>query len=242
MGPLLAIETSGSGGGVAILLPDGRIVQRLLDDGSDAPSSARPSGRGRLVVPAIAAATEEAGIERDGFEAVAVSIGPGSYTGLRIGLTAAKTIAWALSCDLVPVSTLHALAADALAAAPQGARRLVPVLDARRGEVYAAIFAREGDVLTRVSKDDVMPPGDLAAMLCGGDHVFGPGRAAYDELVIPDDATHADGPRVPSPATVARLGSALLAEGVRADVHALAPAYLRREGTEFKASKETSRG
>jgi hypothetical protein len=61
-------------------------------------------------------------------------------------------------------------------------------------------------------------------------------------LTAPEGATRADRPRVPSPATIARLGAALLAEGVRADVHALAPAYLRREGNEFKASKGTSRG
>jgi tRNA threonylcarbamoyladenosine biosynthesis protein TsaB len=234
MRPLLGIETSGAGGGVALLLPDGRMVERDLLSEEDARHGARPSGRGRLLVPAIAAAVEEAGLSRQDIGAVAVSIGPGSYTGLRVGLTAAKTLSWALSCELVAVSTLEALAHDARATAPSDAKRMLAVIDARRHEVYVAVFERVEEAVSRVLEDSVMPPAQLSSLLKEGDHLFGGGCGAYDEIEIPHGATVSAGPAVPRSATIARLGALKLAAGEQASVHDLAPAYLRREGSEFK--------
>jgi tRNA threonylcarbamoyladenosine biosynthesis protein TsaB len=234
MRPLLAIETSGAGGGVAVVRDDGSVVERMLAD--DAAGTARPSGRGRMLVPAIAAALEEAGVDRDGIRSIAVSIGPGSYTGLRIGVTAAKTMAWALSCDLAAVSTLEAIAVDALERAPALARRIVPVIDARRGELYAAAFVRESGALRRVMDDVAIPPAALAALLSPGDHLVGSGVSAYEELRIPEGATAEAAVAAPRPSTIARLGERLLDAGLRVDVHAAAPAYLRREGNEFTSA------
>ncbi len=234
MTPLLAIETSGRFGAVALVLPDGRVIERALAEGTT---------RGLALMPAIRDALAEAGIAPGDLAAIAVSAGPGSYTGLRVGVTAAKTLAWALGAKVVSVSTLEALACDAAGGAPEGTRRLVPAVDARRGQVYAALFGLDGGKLVRDSADEVVAPDDLAGRLRAGDHVFGNAIKSYREaLVIPEGATVADGPVSPRAATVAGLGVDLAGRGEFADVHDLAPVYLRRTEAEMNLDGKTRSG
>lgn len=82
----------------------------------------------------------EAGMEMEALRAVAVSRGPGSYTGLRIGVSAAKGICYALDIPLISTSTLETMAFQF----PDGEAWLIPMLDARRMEVYAAVFNARG--------------------------------------------------------------------------------------------------
>ena len=84
---------------------------------------------------------KKAGISYDQLDAVAVSMGPGSYTGLRIGVSTAKGICYAVTKPLIAVETLHAMAygAPVVKTFPETSLR-VPMIDARRMEVYAAIF------------------------------------------------------------------------------------------------------
>jgi tRNA threonylcarbamoyladenosine biosynthesis protein TsaB len=239
MKTLLAIETSGRPGAVALLLPDESVKERALGAGPHGRScaltaggvpedGASRSGHARTLVPEIKALVEEAGLAPGDIEAIAVSVGPGSYTGLRVGVTAAKTLSWAISCDLVAVSTLEALARDALSDLPPGTKRVVPAMDARRGQVYAAVFELADGGLERVAEDEVLAPGELARRLLPGDHVFGSAPAAYPEtLAIPEGATTEDGPVTPAASTVARLGAAMLARGETAEAQSLAPNYLR---------------
>ena len=238
--PLVAIETSGASGGVALLLPGGRLVERAI--GGPVAPGAKPSGHGRELLPAIDAIVAEAGIAKSDIGAVAVSVGPGSYTGLRIGVTAAKTLAWALGCGLAGVPTLEALARDAAAAGlPEGARRVVPVVDARQREVYCAAFevasGPEGPGLTRAAEDAAMSPEELASRLRPGDHVLGTGVARLKaDNASPAGVTSADGPTCPRAGTVALMGAELLAAGERMDVHGAAPVYLRASEAERKAT------
>ncbi|MEC0180300.1 tRNA (adenosine(37)-N6)-threonylcarbamoyltransferase complex dimerization subunit type 1 TsaB [Paenibacillus peoriae] len=102
----------------------------------------------------------EAGLTRDDVDGIAVGVGPGSYTGIRIAVTAAKTLAWAWGVPVTSISTLHALAwggwnrgivmqeqagkSESVSESPAGAKAadwIVPVLDARRGQVYTGLFA-----------------------------------------------------------------------------------------------------
>ncbi|MEC0233161.1 tRNA (adenosine(37)-N6)-threonylcarbamoyltransferase complex dimerization subunit type 1 TsaB [Paenibacillus kribbensis] len=101
----------------------------------------------------------EAGLTRDDVDGIAVGVGPGSYTGIRIAVTAAKTLAWAWGIPVTSISTLHALAwggwnrgvvqeqagkGESVSESPAGAKAadwIVPVLDARRGQVYTGLFA-----------------------------------------------------------------------------------------------------
>ncbi|MFF3922623.1 tRNA (adenosine(37)-N6)-threonylcarbamoyltransferase complex dimerization subunit type 1 TsaB [Paenibacillus lactis] len=99
--------------------------------------------------PVMAQALEQAGIGMDDIDGIAVGVGPGSYTGIRIAVTAAKTLAWANRIPVVGVSSLHALAWGGLQAgrnqheAAAGNHWVIPLLDARRGQVYTALFAAE---------------------------------------------------------------------------------------------------
>jgi len=238
--PLLAIETSGASGGVALLLPGGRLLERAV--GHHVAPGGRPSGHGRELLPAIDALVGEAKIAKSDIGAVAVSVGPGSYTGLRIGVTAAKTLAWAQGCGLAGVSTLEALARDAAAGElPESTRRVVPVVDARQREVYCAVFeftpGPEGAGVTRATEDAAMPPAELASRLRAGDHVFGTGVARLGaDAKLPKGVTSADGPTCPRAGTVALMGAELLVAGERMDVHAAAPVYLRASEAERKAT------
>ena len=235
--PLVAIETSGASGSVALLMNDDDVSLFERDVRRPAAPGERPSGHGRELLPAIDALVAEAGIAKADIGTVAVSVGPGSYTGLRIGVTAAKTLAWALGCDLVAVPTLEALAREAAAGAPEGTRRLVPVVDARQREVYAAVFTFEGGVVTRSSEDEALPPAELAKRLREGDHVFGTGVGRWPEaLALPDGATSAEDPTSPRAGTVARLGAEILARGEGIYIHDAAPVYLRAYEAERKAN------
>jgi tRNA threonylcarbamoyladenosine biosynthesis protein TsaB len=217
-------------------MADGTLTVR--DVGRATVPGERPSGHGRELLPAVDALVAEAGIAKADIGAVAVSVGPGSYTGLRIGVTAAKTLAWALGCDLVGVPTLEALAREAIVnGLPEGTRRLVPVVDARQREVYAAVFDLEGADVTRSSEDEAMSPSDLSGRLRASDHAFGTGMARSGEaLALPDGATSAEGPTCPRAGTVARMGAGLLGRGGRIDIHDAAPVYLRVSEAERKAN------
>ncbi len=225
--PLLSIATSGTAGSVALLRSDGRVVERPLAEGS---------ARGRALLPAVQGLVAEAGIEGADLGAVAVSLGPGSYTGIRIGVTAAKALAWALSCELVGVSTLEALAREATAlGVPEGTKRLVPAIDARRGEVYAGIFDLDDTKVARASEDMALAPEELLRRLGPGDHVFGTAVAACGEaLGLVKNATSADGPADASASTIARIGAEMLARGETLDPHDASPTYLRRTEAEMK--------
>ena len=85
----------------------------------------------------------EAGRSRSDLEAVAVTVGPGSFTGVRIGVATAKGLAWGLGCRLTAVTSLAAMAAALFEDQPD-APFAVPVLDARRHEVFCGVFVRDG--------------------------------------------------------------------------------------------------
>lgn len=113
--------------------------------------------------------------------AIGVAVGPGSFTGIRIGVATAKGMAWALGAGLVAVSSLEAMAAALLAEAPDSDLAM-PVLDARRGEVYAGLYRRQ--------QDWVVPLADPAALTADRwwDRLVRT-DAALDQVVIGGDGT-----------------------------------------------------
>ncbi len=176
----------------------------------------------------------EAGCAVHELDAVAVSGGPGSFTGLRIGLSVAKGISYATGARLVAVPTLEALARTV--AHLEGA--LCPTLDARKGEVYAACFRSSSTGVERLSEDVLLTPEALLRMLPTPCVVLGDAVGVYGSLLrerlgadvtlLPED-THG-----PSGGVVAAMGlERLLADGPD-DLTQLEPRYIRPSEAELK--------
>jgi tRNA threonylcarbamoyladenosine biosynthesis protein TsaB len=205
------------------------------------------SGRGDDLLVRIDEICRQAGVTPRQITAVAVGAGPGSFTGLRIGMATAKGIAFAAGCPLWLVSSLAAMAAElaAEAAGASAGRLLVPVLDARRGEVFAGFFYhRAGEAghavsLAEAAAEQVLAPEALAAAIdrarahaepdaqssaaeaavCCGDAI-----EVFDQALAPLAPQWRPVGRTPSGRWVARL--ALL--GQREDLlRSGRPAYLR---------------
>jgi tRNA threonylcarbamoyladenosine biosynthesis protein TsaB len=134
---IVGFDTSTTATSACVLREDGQAFEhvpppeRLLE----------PPGHSRELMPAVAELMEKAGIGWDEVAGVAVGVGPGTFTGLRIGVATARALATAARIPLHPVSSLTALAAAS------DAPLAVPVIDARRGELFAALV-RDGEPLT----------------------------------------------------------------------------------------------
>ena len=147
----LGIETSGSCGGISICR-DSTLIAKLALSTSQTHS--------RRLVPSIKWLMERSGIGMDELQCVAVSIGPGSFTGLRIGLSTARGFAISLGIDISGVPTLDVLAA---AVPPLPDMLLFPLIDARNSRFYTACYAagEKGDAWTRVSPFMITTAGKL---------------------------------------------------------------------------------
>ncbi|MDT3958459.1 tRNA (adenosine(37)-N6)-threonylcarbamoyltransferase complex dimerization subunit type 1 TsaB [Staphylococcus kloosii] len=113
------------------------------------------------LMPAIISALEQANLTKQDIESIVVAEGPGSYTGLRIGVTVAKTLAYALNVSLYGVSSLAAVAATV----QRQDRLIVPVFDARREAVYAGVYQYNNEVLETIMSDQYITIEDLLSFL-----------------------------------------------------------------------------
>ena len=140
---ILLIETSTSLCSVA-LAAGGRIVASRESD--------HPRAHASLTAPFVKEVLDSQGLAASGLDAVCVSAGPGSYTGLRVGVSTAKGICFAAGIPLLSVGTLEVLVYQAAAEGllPEGCRYVIPLIDARRMEVYTAVFTPDGQRLTDV--------------------------------------------------------------------------------------------
>jgi tRNA threonylcarbamoyladenosine biosynthesis protein TsaB len=127
---ILGFDTSTAASAACVLRPDGAAHEALPDPGT----LAAPPAHARELLPAITAVMAEAGAEFSDLEAIAVGVGPGTFTGLRIGITTARTLAAASQLPLRPVSSLAALAAG------MGEGPALGLIDAKRGELFAALY------------------------------------------------------------------------------------------------------
>ncbi|HYF50313.1 MAG TPA: tRNA (adenosine(37)-N6)-threonylcarbamoyltransferase complex dimerization subunit type 1 TsaB, partial [Planctomycetota bacterium] len=145
--PLLAIETSGSSLGVALRTEQGVSFERNVTAGAI---------HGRALAPLIDECLRGQNLSVADLEAVAVSVGPGSWTGLRIGITAAKTLAWSAGVGLVAVPSFEALALQALAAVGSPTP-VVTLRNARSEGFFAAVFSETSGTLERWMSECVIP-------------------------------------------------------------------------------------
>jgi tRNA threonylcarbamoyladenosine biosynthesis protein TsaB len=217
---LLALETSGRLGGIALADGPQLIEEVRLSEGLR---------HGRDLILVTKEACERAGWQPRQIDVVAVSIGPGSFTGLRIAVTAAKTIAWDTGARVVTVPTLRAMAENA----PAETQRVVPILDAKRGGLYAGIFERPagGQELVETFGPALVTPEELAVRLEPPALVLGRGlRKAREALAAFEQAPEEWWD--PRPGVVARLGWERAEAGAFADPLRLEPIYIRRPEAE----------
>jgi tRNA threonylcarbamoyladenosine biosynthesis protein TsaB len=164
---LLGIDTSTNATAVCVERDDGKAFETL----PEAAALSGPPGHARELLPAIFRELEAAGLPLAGLDAVAVGTGPGAYTGLRIGITTARSLAQAHDLPVRPVDSLAALAAGIEAPIA------LALLDARRGELFAALYVdgaeRWPPFLTR-------PEGLLERLTAGGLAELGRPLAAGD--------------------------------------------------------------
>lgn len=180
---LLALETSGTVGSVALVTPD-RCVAELIIEASQT--------HAQQLLPAIDQLLREIQIDWPRIDAIAVSLGPGSFTGLRIGLSTAKGLSFAAGKPLIGVPSLDALAS-------QGMGQGLPIcalVDARKKEVYAA-FYRENNAGEMVRESDylALAPAALAQRINEPTFLLGSGVELYRDLLaehLGDRALFAD--------------------------------------------------
>lgn len=219
---VLGIETCSPSGGVALF--DGT---RLL--GVQTIHSSR--AHSRLILPAIRQMLDECDLAPDGIDVVAVSAGPGSFTGVRVGLTLGKALCQPGHPRLVLVSTLEALAWRAFAG--EEVDCVVPLLNARQGEVYGAVVKVENQSPTSLLAGPfALPPADLPKRWEGRALLAGEGaRVCLQAWQGSDDSPDFVLARAdrfdPSPEQVALLGWREAEAGRFVDPTHAAPIYLR---------------
>jgi tRNA threonylcarbamoyladenosine biosynthesis protein TsaB len=225
---VLGIETATRTGGVAVVSESGVIAEYTLN------IEVTHSERLMATVDRVLKGTGLALADLDG---LSVSVGPGSFTGLRIGIATVKGIAFTTGKPVVAVPTLRALAWNL----PHAAHPVCPLLDARKKEVYAALYRYENCALLRVMEEQAIALEALAGKISG--RTIFTGEAAHcfrDEIVklFGDRALFA--PRssmVPSAASVAEIGLLMLKNGERTDPDVLTPVYIRRPEAEVAWEK-----
>jgi tRNA threonylcarbamoyladenosine biosynthesis protein TsaB len=172
----------------------------------------------------------DAGVTIGDVEGLAVSIGPGSFTGLRIGLALAKGIAFAGGLPLVGVPTLEALAHVADASPGE---TICAALDARKREVYAALFVATEGAPRRVSTDVALAPEALAARLTPPCVLVGDAGEVYGDVLGARASLRPFATHHPRGGVIARLGAELIAAGEGANPGPLEPTYVRAPDAEL---------
>ncbi len=189
------------------------LVTVALHDGEDVVLelvSERPLKHGEQLAPLIDRVLRETGLVRQDLTAIGVGVGPGPFTGLRVGLVTARTLGFVLELPVYGVCTLDVLAVEA-ADIQAVTEEFVVATDARRREVYLASYDSDG---VRLDGPVVGKPADHAT----DRHVVGEGGVLY-----PDAFPHAAGPTQPSAGWLARVISE-----ERAELRDPEPLYLRR--------------
>jgi tRNA threonylcarbamoyladenosine biosynthesis protein TsaB len=232
---ILAIETSGQRGSIAVLNGEG--------DAATVVGQTMLTGERRTaqsLAPALQSLLADAAWQPDSIGLVAVAVGPGSFTGLRIGVTTAKTFAYAINAEVVGVNSLAILAQQA----PRAEGPLWTIMDAQRGELFAACYHPSADGKSTIAHDtSILAQDAWLAELRPGHRVTGPAtprvhaKLPRNVVVVPEPCWQ------PTAAAAGYVGWQAYRAGHRDDIWQLVPNYYRQSAAEEKArSREQGAG
>ncbi|MBM4340068.1 MAG: tRNA (adenosine(37)-N6)-threonylcarbamoyltransferase complex dimerization subunit type 1 TsaB [Deltaproteobacteria bacterium] len=223
---VLGIDTSTRCGSVGLMDEEKVISEYLLNI---------PVTHSESLLETIEYLLKEAHCSMDKLDGWAISLGPGSFTGLRIGVSTIKGLAYATQKPVAGVSSLDVLASQ-ISPTPY---LICPVLDARKGEVYTAFYRYdETNLLQRQSDYLAMKPEALVKNVKEKIILIGDATKTYDSFfrdslssfaLLPSPSLH-----LPHGSTVARLGGDLLRKGVSLDLKFFTPIYVRPSEAEIK--------
>ena len=219
---VVGIETSSLIGNIAVC--DGITVVGKKTFGKNL-------NHGKEIVSSLESIFKKINWVPEDIDLIAVSIGPGSYTGLRIGVTCAKTLAYGLNKPVIGIPTLDVLVENIN---DDNAKNICPVVDAKRKSVYACIYDRDKN--RRITDYLFISPGSLIDILPESTLIFGDGVEPYKDIFVQKKITIAEDEKlsIADAANVARLGLKRYEQGERCEINSLVPLYLRKSEAEEK--------
>lgn len=197
----------------------------------------------QTLMPMIAEMLSMAGTEPGELDAVAVSEGPGSFTGLRIGASVAKGLAWTLKIPIIPVSSLMGLAANV----ETPGQIVCSIMDARRNQVYTAVYETTETLPVQLAEPDVIPIEDALARAeqAGEQIVFlGDGVPVFQTQILEKIGNKCrfvtPSRRYQSAASIALLGQYLYEKEAYVQAEQFAPVYLRKSQAEREREEKNT--
>ncbi len=228
VGPVLGLDTASATASLAIVA-HGKVLAEVA-------RSAASHGAG--LPAAVAEVVDRAGITLKDLHGIAVGIGPGSFTGLRVGLAYAKGLVFALECALIGIPSFDCLALAAFEQChPVEGTLICPIVDARKGEVYANIYRARADRLDNISQPLVIKLQNLFPELSDGVILIGDSKAKEASLLLSErgiQSTVLDEGMNSRGRYVAALGAEGMARGVTEIPAIVEPLYVRTAEATFK--------
>lgn len=224
---ILGIETSTFAGSIAIVENKILLGEYTLNTG--------PRHNEKLI-PSIDNLLSDTGIKKEELDAIAVSVGPGSFTSLRVGISTAKALSYALDTDIIGVSSLEIIASNLYCCEYQ----ICPVIDAKKKQLFYGFYRHDGR-LTNTVEDGVINPEELCKIINEKTVFLGNGVELYGEMIkgiLNDNAVFA-----PSVFNVGRASNCAVIAGEKKreneseDCFSLKPKYLRKSEAELKLKK-----
>lgn len=242
---ILGIDTSTNHGSVAIA-EDGRLLSESL--------LPFDSSYSKTLINSLDGLLEKCKIGINDIDGFAVSIGPGSFTGLRIGLATCKGFHLATGKPIIPVGTLDAITEsffpdsgflNSSLLTPHSELLLCPIIDAKKGEVYASLYKYEKGMIKKVEADMVVSPEVLCRKIKEPTIFFGDCIKSYGDFIKNKlnglAYFYNDGQNKSVAASIALLGGKIIERGDIEDSAALKPKYIRRSEAEIKLEEKERR-
>jgi len=227
---IVALETTQRVGSVAAF-DDEHLLEEL-----NLPPHQRSA---QSLLPGIDRLLRRVGWEPTEIGLVTVAVGPGSFTGLRIGVTAAKMLAFVVRAEIVAVNTLHVIAARA----DRPAGRLWTILDAQRGQLFTSQFClNEGSPLREIRPTRIEDVDAWLPRVCRGESVTGPALAKVASQIPAGVTICPASVWCPTAAAVGRLAWTRFRAGHRDDPWRLVPDYIRLSAAEEKRLRRDASG